>query len=370
MNSSLHAQFVRRYKSGPEIRLDDLQLPGSAGVTVLFGPSGSGKTTVLRCIAGLDTPDEGFIRVGGEAWFDVDSGVNLASRHRRAGLVPQDFSLFPHMTVGANIGYGLTGLSASRKASRVAEVCRWMGIEGLESRRPAELSGGQQQRVAMARAVVCEPRLLLLDEPLASLDTPTRVRLRGELRGWLRQFQIPTLLVTHDRTEAMVLGDRMVVLDQGRVLQSGPVQEIFNRPASLAAASIVGTESVFEAAVVAVTDGLATVAAGSVELTALVEEALAPGQDVCVCIRAEDVILVRERAARTSARNQVAGNVVGIAELGAMMRIELDCGFRLGALLTRQACNELGLAAGESVTAMIKAPHIHLIPLGNAEGRM
>ena len=362
MTPGIQAGFVKRFTGGPVIRADNLRTGGNgSSITVLFGPSGSGKTTVLRCLAGLERPEEGTIQFDGEIWFDSGMGKSVPVQRRNIGFVPQDYALFPHLNVADNIAYSLHGLAAMEKQSRVVETMRWLGLNGLEQRLPGELSGGQQQRVALARAVVRRPRLLLLDEPLSSLDTPTRQRLRGELRSLLLQLGIPTILVTHDQLEAAALGDQLVVLDQGRMLQTGPVADVINRPANLAVAAIVGTETVLLGHVTRVSDGLATVTVNGFELTALAES-LPPGANaVHLCIRAEDVILLQNGGAPASARNRLSATVLALAPEGPLMRIELDCGFPLKALLTRQACDELALKAGASVVALIKAPHIHLI---------
>lgn len=253
-------------------------------------------------------------------------------------------------------------MPAADRRKRVAETLRWLELEGLENRWPRELSGGQQQRVALARAVVRRPRLLLLDEPLAALDSPTRLRLRGELRRLLAHADIPTLLVTHDRMEALALGDEIVVMDQGRVLQQGPVREVFSRPANLAVARIVAVETVQPGRVVESADGLVTVAVGAVKPTALAAELPSRVSEVYVCIRAEDVILMPQEHSQSSARNCLPATIRVITREGPMMRIELDCGFALTALLTRQACEELSLKPGERLFALVKAPQIHVIP--------
>jgi molybdate transport system ATP-binding protein len=369
-NALLTADFRRRFPGGPEIAARDLSIGG--GITVLFGASGSGKTTLLRCLAGLEIPDEGEIKFGGEVWFEKggkqkaeSESVFLPSRKRRVGFVPQDYALFPHLTVARNVGYGLNGLPAAERAARVAETSGWLGLTGLEQRLPRELSGGQQQRVALARAVVRRPRLLLLDEPFASLDTPTRLRLRGELRGLLRQLGIPTILVTHDRFEALALGDDVVVLHDGRNVQHGAAQEVFSRPVNLAVAEITAVETVQTGNIVEVRDGLATVAVGGARLTALAGDLPANGCGVYVCIRAEDVILMRAGTVQSSPRNRLAATVRAVMREGPMTRVDLDCGFPLTALLTQPACEELALKAGAQLVALVKAPQVHLIPFAS-----
>ncbi len=239
-------------------------------------------------------------------------------------------------------------------------MVEWLGLSGLENRRPAELSGGQRQRVALARALVRQPRLLLLDEPLSALDSPTRGRLRSELRGWLKQLGIPTILVTHERTEALALGDCLVVLDNGRIVQRGPVHEVFSRPANLAVAGIVAVETIQPGRVLESTGGLVMVRVGQARLVCFSPD-LPAGTEVYVCIRAEDVILVRGLPDRSSPRNCLEALVRTVIPEGPLVRIELDTGFALSAVLTNQAREELGIQPGQSLKALIKAPQIHLV---------
>jgi molybdate transport system ATP-binding protein len=327
-------------------------------VLVLFGPSGAGKSTVLRCLAGLDWPDEGMIHFGSEIWFDGSHQVPPQDRH--VGYMFQDYALFQIYSVAHNIGYGLGSLGGRERAARVTEVVRLLELQGLEEQRPSELSGGQQQRVALARAIARRPRLLLLDEPLSALDVPTRVKLRDQLRALLKRLAIPTIIVTHDWEEALALGDRMVVIKDGVLLQSGTPQEIFNHPSNAEVAKIVGMETVMPGVMVDTHDGLATVEVAGVKL-----QALAAGSaeaNVFVCIRAEDVVLERSGLAASSARNHLPGRVREIVPLGAVARVEIDCGFGLSAIVTRSALDDLRLRVGEAVTAAIKAGAIHLVP--------
>jgi molybdate transport system ATP-binding protein len=359
-NEILTANFRKQFPGGPEIVAEDLRIGG--GITVLFGASGSGKTTVLRCLAGLEIPDAGEIRFGSEVWFQKSGNYFLPPKNRSLGFVPQDYALFPHLTVAGNVGYGLNDLPAAERVARVAETLQWLGLAELENRLPRELSGGQQQRVALARAVVRQPKLLLLDEPLAALDTPTRLRLRGELRQLLRRLGIPTILVTHDRFEALALGDQMVVMADGRIQQSGPVTEVFNRPDNLAVAHIAGTETVLPARVLKVADGIVTVAVGDVKLVAVAADFPADATEAHVCIRADDVMLVADALPQASARNRFSATVVSMERDGPLLRVELDCGFRLKALLTPQAAAEMKLHPRAAVGVLIKAPQVHLIP--------
>ena len=363
MAEEIVARFSKRFPGGPVIAVENLRVTlGRPSITVLFGPSGSGKTTVLRCLAGLERPDSGVIQGGDELWFDQAKSIFLPPQERNIGYLSQDYALFPHLSVERNIGYGLGGTPSAERTSRVCEVMRLLDLGGLEKRLPRQLSGGQQQRVALARAVVRRPRLLLLDEPLSALDSPTRLHLRGELRRLLLQLGVPTMLITHDRVEALALGDDLVVIDNGAIVQSGAVQEVFNRPANLAVAGIVAVETVQPGRILDSADGLLIVAVGETKLAALAQDLPAGALDVFVCIHAENVILLKGADSPSSPRNHLPATVRSVTSEGPMMRIGLDCGFRLSALLTRQACEELALQPGDRVVALVKAPNVHLIP--------
>ncbi|HEY1599002.1 MAG TPA: molybdenum ABC transporter ATP-binding protein [Pirellulales bacterium] len=359
MSTLLVADFEKRFAGGPRVH-GQLQLPAEgSGVTVLFGPSGCGKTTILRSLAGLEHPERGHIEFAGEVWLDTERRLSLSPQRRGVGFLFQQYALFPHLTVRGNVGYGLRRSALSAASAQVAEILDRLQISDLVNRYPAQLSGGQQQRVALARAVVCQPRLLLLDEPLSALDAPVRERLRGELRRMLLAIGKPTIVVTHDRIETLALADTVVVLTEGEVRQVGPVHEVFSQPRSLAIAQIVGIETVVPGKVVCLTDGLATVQVANAQLTAVASQEL--GTNVFVCIRGEDVLLQRAAAAGTSARNQLSARVTSIVAEGPLTRIGLDCGFVLTALVTRPACEEMHLQVGDHVTALIKAPAIHLV---------
>jgi molybdate transport system ATP-binding protein len=359
MSVEFTADFAKQFRRGPRIE-GQVTLPADVfHVGVLFGPSGCGKTTVLRCLAGLERPDWGVIRCGAEVWFDAGRRLCLPPQRRGIGYLSQDYALFPHLTVEQNVGYGLRPFPAAERGRRVHELLDLLGLCGLERRYPRQLSGGEQQRVALARAVARRPRLLLLDEPLSALDAPTREELRRQLRRWLAATGLPALLVTHDRGETLALGDTVVIMNEGRVCQSGPVDAVFSRPSCLEVARIVGVETILPAEVVGIAEGLAEVHIGAVRLFALAE-GVQRGR-AFVSIRGEDVILERGSGRPSSPRNCLAARVSALVRDGPMMRVTLDCAFPLVALVTRQACEELHLQPGDSVAALIKAPAVHLI---------
>ncbi|MEA2933711.1 MAG: putative spermidine/putrescine transport system ATP-binding protein [Variibacter sp.] len=225
--------------------LEPVTLDIARGETVVFlGPSGCGKTTTLRIIAGLEQPDP-----GGRVLFDDEEVTRVTIERRNVGMVFQSYALFPNMTVAENIAYGLKirGVSVADRATRVAELVALTGIAGLENRKVDQLSGGQRQRVALARAVAVRPRILLLDEPLTALDASLRERLRGELNRLLRSLGITTVYVTHDQAEAMVLGDRIVVMRSGAIAQIGSPREIYFEPKTRFVAEFIGAANILEA---------------------------------------------------------------------------------------------------------------------------
>jgi len=213
---------------------------------VLLGPSGCGKTTMLRIIAGLEVPDE-----GGKVLFDGKDMTRIPIEKRNVGMVFQSYALFPNMSVAENIGYGLKirGVAQEERAARVAELVRLTNISGLENRRIDQLSGGQRQRVALARAVAIRPGILLLDEPLTALDAALRDRLRGELNRLLRALGITAIYVTHDQSEAMELGDRIVVMSKGAIAQIGTPRDIYFTPRNRFVAEFIGAANIIEASV-------------------------------------------------------------------------------------------------------------------------
>lgn len=352
MAPGLSLDVLIRHPEGPEVHA---ALEAAPGVTVLFGPSGSGKTTLLRAVAGLIRPQAGWIRFGARTWFDHGDGTWVSPQARRLGVLFQDYALFPHLTVEENIGFALHG---KERAPRTQELMEMLSLGGLARRRPGEVSGGERQRVALGRALAARPAMLLLDEPLSAVDLAERQRLRRELGRWLGESGLPALLVTHDRTEALQLGDRLAVMSRGRLRQCGPMEEVFSRPADPDIASILGAEAVLPGCILARGDGLASVDVGGGIL-------LAPdpgGTRVFLVIRAEDVLLEPASQQPSTARNRFDAVVARILPEGPFYRIHLDAGFHLESLVTRPALAELALEPGSRVRASIKATAIHAIP--------
>jgi molybdate transport system ATP-binding protein len=243
---------VRLRKSLPGFALE-VEWSAGDGVAVLFGPSGAGKSLTLQCLAGLVRPDAGRVVVDERVLFEADAGVDLPPQQRRVGYVFQGYALFPHLTVAGNVGFGLRDRSREERQRRVAEVLGRLGMAGLAERYPSDLSGGQRQRVALSRALAPDPALLLLDEPLSALDLPLRRALRDELRAILADWGTAAVVVTHDFTEAYRLGDRIVVYEEGRVIQAAPKAELLWQPASQGVARVMGLSNILQGTVLKAT---------------------------------------------------------------------------------------------------------------------
>lgn len=332
----------------------ELEVP-ARGVTVIAGESGGGKSTLLRLLAALHKPDRGRIALGDEILFDSSRGIDRPPEARPIAWVPQDHALFPHLTVFENVAFGLRASRIPRAAveARTAAALARLGIDELAKRRPDSLSGGQRQRVALARALALEPALLLLDEPLAALDVRTRERLRGELRQLLGPLPCATLLVTHTPTDALALGDRIAVLESGRVTQFGTRDELLARPRSGYIADFLGL-NLFQGHVTRAPGGIATLAVGDGRL-AIAD----PGDDgeLFAVIRPREITLTRESPGG-SARNALRGAISEIVPEppdGERLRVRVESSPRLVAEVTRAAAESMGLAPGDQVWASFKA---------------
>jgi molybdate transport system ATP-binding protein len=341
----------------------DVSLTCDAGPLVIIGPSGAGKTLVLRSIAGILLPDSGRIAVGERLLFDRSKGIDVPVQDRRVGYVPQEYALFPHLTVEGNIAFGFRG-GPGQKQARVDEMLDLVGLGAHRKDRPNGLSGGERQRVALARALAVQPDLLLLDEPFSALDAPTRESLLNDVRVLIAATNTPTIIVTHDRNEALRLGERIAVLMEGRARQIGTPAEVFTAPADDEVASFVGVETILPGRVVELSGGVPVVQVGDRRVEG--GTAAEAGSDVLVCLRPEDVVLSAPAPdlARTSVRNRLPARVTAMAPAGPFVRVELDAGFRIVSLITRHAVDDLSLAPGAEVTATFKATAVHLIPKG------
>jgi molybdate transport system ATP-binding protein len=311
----------------------DVSWTAGEPIVVLFGPSGAGKTLTLQCLAGLVAPDEGRIVVDDRVFFDAAAGVSLPPPARRVGYVFQGYALFPHLTVAENVAFGLHRRPRAERAQRTRDVIGRLGLDGLEHRYPGELSGGQRQRVALGRALAIDPALLLLDEPLSALDQPLRQALRDELRRVLDDWGRPAVVVTHDVTEAYRFGDRVVVYEGGRVIQSAPRAELLWQPASETVARIIGVRNVLHGIVIKATPDRIQLRWRGLTLEAVNSPTRAylpaPETPIAFFIRPEYVRLIRkDRGAPDAAHhmNLMSGRIVDEADLGTtwMLRLRLD----------------------------------------------
>jgi iron(III) transport system ATP-binding protein len=341
----LHIDQVSiRYPRNPAPAVQAVSLSLEAGqLGVLIGPSGSGKTTLLRAIAGLEQPEAGCILLDG----DVLDGpaIRIASEQRRIGMVFQDFALFPHLSVAANIGFGLRNVSAAQRHQRVQEMLELVGLTHLHKQFPHQLSGGQQQRVALARALAPQPRLLLLDEPFSSLDVELRERLAEDVRAILKQAGITALMVTHDQMEAFAVGDVVGVMHDSRLAQWDQPEQLYHRPATRFVAEFIGHGSFVPGSLQADPQAshslLMHTALGQLGgVTAELLERYPQQQHFDVLLRADDIV--------HDADSPLQARIIHKSFRGAafLYTLQLDDGLRLLSLLPSHQEHALGSSIG------------------------
>ena len=294
--------------------VDDVSFVAAPGeIIVLLGPSGCGKTTTLRMVAGLEQPTQGLIRINDQAVYESATGALVAPQHRQIGMVFQSYAVWPHMTVFENVAYPLRRrrLTKMELRDRVTDTLKLVGLEDYAGRSVVALSGGQMQRVALARALVYQPRIVLLDEPLSNLDAKLRIRLRDDLRAIIKQLGLTALYVTHDQEEAVVIGDRIGVMRDGRLLQMSAAVDLYNNPADLFVANFTGVTNTLSGRMVN-RDGLygrVSLDGSTAHILAKVPDALRDGEAVLVGLRPENIML-SEPAAAGSAPQQFAGKIM------------------------------------------------------------
>lgn len=336
----------------------DVRLEAGCETVALIGPSGSGKTSVLMAIAGLLAPEWGRISVGGRWLVDTDRSTSLRSEERRIGLVFQDGALFPHMSVAHNVAYGLYPRPRHRadREARVAEILDRFRIRRLASAKPTAISGGERQRVALARAVATAPEVLLLDEPLSALDSVTKGHISAELSQWLSDLRLPTILVSHDFPDVVGLADRVAVMEDGRIVQTGTTSEVLRAPRSAFVAAFAGFNFF---------SGVARRRGSHTEVT-VAEGVILESTDtatgaVGAIVRPWDVTLSGARL-ESSALNSLHGPVVQIAEVGSIVRVTVGSAPPVVAEVTIESARRLGLAPGTPVVATWKATETRLVP--------
>ena len=352
-------------------RLGDFQLDAAfsapGGLITLFGPSGSGKSLTLQTIAGTIEPDAGRISLDGQPIFDGSSGLNLPAQKRRVGYVPQHYALFPHLSVADNIGFGLARLPREARRQRVVALLRNFDLEALAERRPRQLSGGQQQRVALARALAVQPGLLLLDEPFAALDAALRGALRQELAQVQKRWNISMLIVTHDLSDVYALGQRVIVYDDGRVIQQGTREEVFFRPTSQRVAEFVQTGNILPAVVEGV-EGETLWLRWCGHLLATRARVMAPGTPVYVCIRPTQILIVRpDRFTARERQNVVSGTIVHTDMQAETYTLHLrlddsDAAYDLEVVLPGYVYHRLAIQTTPQLDVELNPRHLHVIP--------
>ena len=350
----------------------EAEFSAEQGITALFGRSGAGKSTLVNLLAGLERPDRGRIVAGGRVLFCSETGINLAPEDRRLGYVFQDARLFPHLSVGGNLLYGFRLRRPAERLHGIDEVVRLLDLGGLLGRRPPTLSGGERQRVAIGRALLAQPELLLMDEPLASLDAPRKGEILPFIERVRDDIHVPVVYVSHAMDEVIRLADTLVVLSDGKTIASGPLEDILSR---LDLYPVTGREragAVISAAVSRLDDG-----DGLSVLEFAGQRMLVPSLDVPVgtrlriAIRARDVSLSLHRPQGISILNVFAGRVAEIddGDGGAQVNVKIDIGVPLLARITRRSLRDLGLAPGKPVHAMVKAVAINRRSAGLAPAR-
>jgi molybdate transport system ATP-binding protein len=346
----------------------DVAIEIPAGITIVFGPSGAGKSTLLDCIAGLLKPDSGRIKIGDEVLLDVERRIDVPPAKRKIAYVFQTLALFPHMTVEQNVAYGLADMPPPQRASRVKAMLEAFRVQQLAKRKADEISGGENQRVALARSLATSPRVLLLDEPLTALDEGLKKSIMEDLRRWNAAQNIPILYVTHSRPEVDALGERVIVLDEGKIISTGTPHEVLDAPRHSSLAQASGFENLFSGVVTELreADGVMRVqlVRGACEIETPLGYAAA-GTAVRLAIRAGDILLATERPYGLSARNVIAGRIISLEQRGTMfvaqVATDADPAVVFSVHLTLGAKRVLELEVNRPVWLVIKTHSCHLL---------
>jgi molybdate transport system ATP-binding protein len=346
----------------------DVAIEIPAGITIVFGPSGAGKSTLLDCIAGLLKPDSGRIKIGDEVLLDVERRIDVPPAKRKIAYVFQTLALFPHMTVEQNVAYGLADMPPPQRALRVKAMLEAFRVQQLAKRKADEISGGENQRVALARSLATSPRVLLLDEPLTALDEGLKKSIMEDLRRWNAAQNIPILYVTHSRPEVDALGERVIVLDEGKIISTGTPHEVLDAPRHSSLAQASGFENLFSGVVTELreADGVMRVqlVRGACEIETPLGYAAA-GTAVRLAIRAGDILLATERPYGLSARNVIAGRIISLEQRGTMfvaqVATDADPAVVFSVHLTLGAKRVLELEVNRPVWLVIKTHSCHLL---------
>ncbi|MFO1431981.1 MAG: molybdenum ABC transporter ATP-binding protein [Candidatus Competibacteraceae bacterium] len=336
----------------------ELALP----VAGVFGPSGAGKSTLLKAIAGLAQPHAGRIRLDGETLYDAEQRIHVPPQRRRIGIVFQDSRLFPHLTVRHNLLYGFKLLSPAQRRFSLPQIVDLLEIGPLLKRRPRYLSGGEQQRVALGRALLASPRLLLLDEPLASLDGGLKRQILPFLRRVRDELRLPMLYVSHALNEILALTSHLVVIDSGRIVGQGALPDLIQQDAMLPLARSLGLENVLEIEVLRHDPalGCTTVRYDHHELYLPLSD-LPVGTRTFAALRATDIALARRPITQITIQNQLPGRVVRLREIADRVLVDIDIGAPIQAEIIRKAVHDLQLAVGDTVYCLCKVRAWHYL---------
>jgi len=355
------AKIVRRMSSSFAL---DVEFDAPAGFTMLLGPSGSGKTTILNCLAGLLRPDSGLITLGSRVLFDSTSGADVPVSDRRVGYLFQTLALFPHMTIEQNVHYGIAKLPADTRRNRTTALLESFKISHLAKCKPRDISGGERQRAALARSLVTDPSMLLLDEPLAALDVQIKADIFDDLRSWNASHRIPIIYVTHSVHEAFALGEHVVAIDAGKVIDRGAATEVLRAPRHETLAQIVGFENVFDATVLSFDERQGTMLCRVGVDGRELEVPLARtqiGAPIRIAIRAGDIMVSVERPRAISARNCFEGRILDVRREGVAIILTVDSGVSFVVRVTPGAFEELRLEPGRQVWLIVKTYSCNIV---------
>ena len=366
VNAAMLTARIRkeRRSAGTSSFVLDVSIEVSHGITILFGASGAGKSTLLDCVAGLTRPDEGRIAVGGDVLFDSERGIHVPTPERRIAYVFQTLALFPHLSAKENVAYGLRHLRGEQRRERAEGILKAFHVEKLRKQKPAEISGGEKQRIALARSLVTEPRVLLLDEPLTGLDAERKAAIVDDLRAWNTAKGIPILYVTHSREEVDALGDRVIALENGSVVSAGVPMDVLGAPRRKKLAQAAGFENLLSATVLDLREPDGVMRVRLLDSACEIEVPLgyaAAGSRVHVAIRAGDILLATEQPHGLSARNVMEGRILSLEQRGTMVIARVDCGVTFVVHITPSAVRALELTAGRRVWLVLKTHSCHLV---------
>ena len=359
--AEFHASF--------ELRLADFNLAPQfelgPEMAVLFGASGAGKSLTLRALAGLIRPDQGYIRLNGHALFDSEARIDLSPQDRGIGYVPQHYALFPHQTIAKNVAFGLHELSSADRDARVSELLSRMRLEQLADRKPGEVSGGQQQRTALARALARRPDLLLMDEPFAAVEEDLRAHLREELVRIQKDFAIPVLLVTHSRAEAYALAERLIVINEGEIVQYGGRDQVFRKPRTPTVARLMGMTNIFQVKVVEASGFGLLADWGALRFEFAYPESSAPGIALTIGIRPEEIRIAHDGSG-DQRPNRFPAQLVKDEPQGADHILQFEVNRQLlDVRVSHPEFVSLNLAAGQVCLLTVEPQGIHVIPEPN-----